>query len=90
MTTIDNNNIELVRLSVLYRDADNYKSHFDIICTADQVENKKAGDEIALSDLGLSFEDIPLIQEFGFDPNSDHNLLDIEEITFIERGQNEL
>jgi len=65
------------KLTLTYRDGDNYKCEWDVEVsdeTFDKLPAPEQWDEgfVNINDLGLSVQDIPLIQKYGYDETSDH------------------
>jgi len=73
-----------------YRDAGNYK---DIITidydpvTYPAMAGLKPGDDIEMSLIGVTYDDIPMIVSFGVDKDDDHTSLEF--IEYEEEGDNE-
>jgi len=68
-----------------YRDGANYKCQWeadipdDIVAALPPPGSDGMHD---ISSLGLSVDDIPLIAEYGFDPEDDHPYVTIEDIVY--------
>lgn len=79
-----------LQLSLLYRDAANYKTSFDhTVDTKDypEAQDLKVGSEIEMGQYGTLSQDEFFeseIHEYCYNDEYDHNLLDITEITKIE------
>ena len=71
-------------LTLFYRDGDNYKCTWDVQvedAVVDDIPNLPVWDgKHDLHELGLDPEEIPLIQEHGYDDSVDHSFVTIEAI----------
>lgn len=71
----------MAKVTLFYRDANNYKCQWDTTIPDGVIESLPAPDENdmhLINDLGLTMYDIPLIQKYGFDPETDYPYVTIE------------
>lgn len=75
-----------MKLSLSYRDGSNYKCAWDVEISDEQYAKAKEhffededGHCVEIEDLGLTMNDIPLIQQYGKN-SDDHNIVNVEEI----------
>jgi hypothetical protein len=79
------------KLRLMYRDGDNHKCHWvvnipnntfnELELKEEDIDNKQNSKPLVeIEDLGLTVEDIPLIQEYGFREDQDHNYVSITKI----------
>lgn len=85
-----------VKVSFFYRDGANYKCHFtkeidkqiidDLeIDVENDIDTEYRSDVLfEIEDFGLKVFDIPMIAEYGFDPEYDHNYVSITKIEEVD------
>jgi len=75
------------RVSLMYRDADNYKSRWDVQVPVDVMRALGPPEMDGMYDirtLGLQPKDIPILREYGYDQDADHPYVTIENVVFPE------
>lgn len=74
----------VMEIDLFYRDGANYKQRFTV-----DVDEKYRGkikvaehedDFITMEDIGLTVMDIPMVQQYGYDAEHDHNFVLVEAI----------
>lgn len=85
-----------VKVNLFYRDGANYKCHFtkvldkqvidDLELDVDNdIDHEQRSDVLfEIESFGLKVFDIPMIAEYGFDPEYDHNYVSITGIEEVE------
>ena len=77
----------MANVSLFYRDADNYKCRWDVQVPDEVMRNLPEPDNEGMYDircLGLTVDDIPLVQGFGYVEESDHPFVTIEDYSLDE------
>lgn len=87
----------MYKVSLFYRDGNNYKCHFDVevenelideleLDMENDIDNECRSDVMfEIEDFGLTMYDIPLIGEYGED-DMDHNYVSITAIKEVDNG----
>lgn len=88
-----------VKIGLFYRDGANYKCNWDVEIDRSVLNELVGEDEDIMSyvdsdyrsenlfsiyDIGLSVSDIPIIKEYGYDSEHDHNFISITSIEEVD------
>ena len=75
-----------MRLTFLYRDASNYKDMITVDRDPEKypaIKTLKPGDDIDMSEVGVTQNMIPMIVKYGLDKEDDHTILEFVEVEEI-------
>lgn len=75
----------MANVTLFYRDGDNYKCEWEVEIPDEVMRGLPPPDNdgmYEITQLGLELEDIPLIQEYGFDETSDHPYVTVIDVQY--------